>query len=67
MNQITERGMCPKEGRLERSHPSTSPEIMAPPLVLSDMGMFPHLITMAPIIQPTAIPRPMNTISLSEV
>src|SRR5258705_12693873 len=67
MNQTVGDGILPKDGRVERSHPSTSPAMSAPPAVESVSGTPPTFRTSAPTSAPTAIPAPMNATSATSV
>ena len=67
MIQSADEGIWPKEGRLDRNHPSTRPENNAPTLTPKAIGMPLIFIDRAPTMQPTAMPRPTNTISVTLV
>ena len=67
MNQRVDDGMRPKNGRVDRSQPNTSPEIRAPPAVDSVNGTPPIFQTSAPIRAPIVIAPPMNATSATSL
>ena len=54
MNHTVGDGILPKKGRVERSHPSTSPAMSAPPAVDRVKGTPPSFQTRAPISAPVS-------------
>ena len=60
MSHSEELGMPPNDGRRERNHPHTSPDMSAPPLVLKLTGTLPILTDSTPIIQPMNMPSPTS-------
>ena len=67
MNHTVGEGMRPKEGRVERSQPRTSPAMSAPPAVDKVSGTPRTFQTSAPTKAPTAIPAPIKATSAMSV